>query len=269
MKAEGRAEHRREVGRSRQDVNKVFNAAALAGSIAPVACASVPPPSTSEAPSIPPAAPIPRELAPVAREDVCVTAGRVAAARTRPSALEVDSGGMRAFVAGDAGDEGVAAEVAFTYRGPSDETKPLANGEVRRQIGLKLRAKDTCNVVYVMWHVEPTPGVFVSIKHNPGLDAHEACGANGYVHLPGAKAARDLPRIEPGSKHTLRAELDGITLRVRADGNVVWEGDLPAEAFTFDGPSGVRSDNAAFDFELRLPVARTRATCASVPDGRE
>jgi hypothetical protein len=254
----------------RSNVNKVFNAAALAGSMVPIACASVAPPPTSEAPSasgdapveiavtIPPVAPVPRDLAPVGVDDVCVTAGHLDAPRAHPSALEVDSAGMRAVVPGDSG---VAAEVAFTYRGASHETTPLANGEVRRQIGLKLRARDTCNLVYVMWHVDPTPGVFVSIKHNPGQSTHEACGAGGYINLPSSKVARELPRVEIGSKHTIRAELDGITLRVRADGVVVWENDLPPEAFTFDGPGGVRTDNGAFDFELRLPASRTKTGC--------
>ncbi|MEA2752645.1 MAG: hypothetical protein QOI41_6788, partial [Myxococcales bacterium] len=70
-------------------------------------------------------------------------------------------GGVRAVIAGD---RSRAAELAFVYRGPSVSTAPLANGELRRQIGLKLRAQDTCNVVYVMWHVERSPGAFVSVR---------------------------------------------------------------------------------------------------------
>ena len=46
-----------------------------------------------------------------------------------------------------------SAAIAFTYVGPTPVDVPLASGELRRQIGLKLRARDTCNVVYVMWHV--------------------------------------------------------------------------------------------------------------------
>ena len=30
--------------------------------------------------------------------------------------------------------------------------------DARRQVGLKLRARDGCNVVYVMWRIEPKAG---------------------------------------------------------------------------------------------------------------
>ena len=30
----------------------------------------------------------------------------------------------------------------------------------------------------------------------------------------------------------------------------IWEGELPAEALTFDGPVGLRTDNGRFDVEL-------------------
>src|SRR5262249_51790736 len=102
------------------------------------------------------------EFSNVGSSRLCVTSGRVSARDART--LSVESAGMRAVVARDSSR---SAEIAFVYRGPSATTSPLASGELRRQIGLKLRAADTCNVVYVMWHVDPTPGVFVSVKHNP------------------------------------------------------------------------------------------------------
>ncbi|HTX16156.1 MAG TPA: hypothetical protein VMD77_12740, partial [Candidatus Baltobacteraceae bacterium] len=55
------------------------------------------------------------------------------------------------------------------------------------------------------------------------------------------------PVLRPGSKHSLRAEMDGENLRVFADGNVVWRGDVGADAAALDGPVGIRSDNAALD----------------------
>jgi len=128
---------------------------------------------------------------------------------------------------------------------------------VRRQIGLKLRAKDTCNVVYVMWHVEPTPGVFVSIKSNPGKATHAECGDRGYTTPKPARTA-SAPRIEPGSSNVLRADLEARVLRVHADDALVWEGTLPDDAFAFDGPAGLRTDNGAFDATLR--VERTPPT---------
>jgi hypothetical protein len=142
------------------------------------------------------------------------------------------------------------AQIAFTYRGPTRSAEPLASGELRRQIGLKLRARDTCNVVYAMWHIEPTGGVFVSVKSNPGKATHAECGDGGYINLqPGTRG--DVPAIRPGEHHTLAARIDAGMLRVTADGALAWEGALPPEAFAFDGPIGIRSDNGEFDVELR------------------
>lgn len=187
-----------------------------------------------------------------------MSAGRVTAAGAT-SRLHVDAGGMRAVLAGD---DSAVAELDFTYRGPSAQTTALANGEIRRQIGLKLRAADTCNVVYVMWHAAPTEGLGVSVKVNAGKSTHEECGDHGYLNLRSTSSA-PLPRLRPDERHVLRAELEGTTLRVLADGAVVWTGQVPAEAFTFNGPAGVRSDNGIYDFELR--VLRPRATTAHCP----
>src|ERR1700722_11927375 len=57
---------------------------------------------------------------------------------------------------------GNAAELSFIYLGYAPKLVPLTSGEIRRQLGLKLRAQDTCNVVYVMWHIEPTSGIYVA-----------------------------------------------------------------------------------------------------------
>ena len=140
-------------------------------------------------------------------------------------------------------------------------TAPLANGELRRQIGLKLRAMNTCNVVYVMWHVDPSPGVFVSVKRNLGASTHEQCGARGYDNIPPEESAKAAP-LDRDRPHVLRADLEGSSLRVTADGVVVWRGHLPIEVFAIDGPAGIRSDNGTFDFELRVPGgARPPAPC--------
>ena len=126
---------------------------------------------------------------------------------------------------------------------------PLANGEVRRQLGLKLRAHDTCNVVYVMWHVEPTPGIYVSVKHNLGQSTHSECGDHGYTNLK-PEVSAPVAALHEGEQHSLRAWIEGSRLIVSADGAVVWKGQLPSETWTFDGPVGLRSDNAIFDVRL-------------------
>jgi len=188
--------------------------------------------------------------------DLCVTSGVVS---TTGSALHVD-GGMRAVLR--SAHTPKAVELGFLYKGASAVAEPLANGEVRRQIGLKLRAQDTCNLVYVMWQVAPTPGVFVSVKSNPGQATHAECGDHGYINV--APATVQQPSIVKGAAHVLRTELHGRHLRVFADDAIAWEGDLPAAALGFDGPAGVRSDNGSFDFEIEADEPRTGA-CA-VPD---
>ena len=177
--------------------------------------------------------------------------------------LEVDMGGMRGIVAGD---KSSTAQLTFTYQGPSKTESPLANGEVRRQIGLKLRAVNTCNLVYVMWHVEPTPGVYVSVKSNPGKSTHAQCGANGYINLRPTGGTQP-PQVTAGVKHVLRATLDGRTLRAYADEKLAWEGTLPDVADTLSGPAGVRSDNGKFDFEVALPGGAKAGTPCPPADG--
>jgi hypothetical protein len=141
-----------------------------------------------------------------------------------------------------------AAEIRFVYRGPSTVEKPLASGELRRQIGLRLRARDACNVVYVMWHIEPTHRIEVSVKANPELDTHAKCGDRGYSFVRPSWSSDGEKAVRIGEQHALRAAILGHDLQVTADGRLCWKGRLPDAAFTFDGPAGVRSDNGSFDF---------------------
>lgn len=143
-----------------------------------------------------------------------------------------------------------AAQLEFVYRGPTADDAPLASGELRRQIGLELRARDTCNVVYVMWHIEPTPGIVVSVKSNPGQRRHSECRDRGYSFLQPITSDA-APRVAPGEAHVLGAEIRGRRLLVSTDGQESWVGELPLAAFEFDGPVGVRADNAEFSAALR------------------
>jgi hypothetical protein len=220
------------------------------GALAPTDALSAPSSMSATQPARPRAAALTTARA-VAAPELCVSTGRldVAGASSR---LHVDSGAMRAVIAGD---DSSVAELDFIYRGPSTQTTPLASGELRRQIGLKLRAKDTCNVVYVMWHAAPDEGIAVSVKNNPGKSTHEACGDQGYVNLRATSAAI-VPRLLPNERHVLRAEIAGTTMRVLVDGAAAWSGTLPPQAFTFSGPAGLRSDNGVFDFDLRVMQPR-------------
>jgi hypothetical protein len=144
-----------------------------------------------------------------------------------------------------------ALELSFLFRGDSAETAPLASGELRQQLGIKLRAQNTCNVVYVMWHIAPSTGIHVSVKSNPGQSQHAECVDNGYLQLS-PSFTRAVAPIEAGQPRSLEARIEGTTLRVSVDGSVVWDGPLPATAFEFDGPVGLRSDNGDFDVGLRV-----------------
>ncbi|HEX4456992.1 MAG TPA: hypothetical protein VIA18_03435 [Polyangia bacterium] len=174
------------------------------------------------------------DVAPVT--ELCVTHGSIA---NRTIAEPT----VRAFALGAGGD---AAELAFTYRGDSQSGRALANGQLRRQVGLKLRAANSCNVVYVMWRLDPKPKLDVSVKSNPGMRTHDDCGANGYLKVKPQRAARIEP-FETGRAHTLRAEIVGDELTAWIDGHVAWHGALPLEARGLVGPAGIRSDNVALD----------------------
>lgn len=186
----------------------------------------------------------PGPLVTLTRDQLDVTEGAVeAGARGR---LSVSTPKMRAVARVPTAQ---SVELRFTYLGPTAMGEALASGEMRRQIGLKLRAADPCNLVYVMWRIEPKAALVVSVKTNAGQHTLEDCGNGGYENLR-AIDPRPVPHIEAGSAHTLRAELGPDRLTVWADGQAVWEGSLPSEAYQRDGPIGIRSDNAHFEFEL-------------------
>jgi hypothetical protein len=180
----------------------------------------------------------------VAPPHLAVEAGDVE--RLSGDAFALRRPGVRAVVPNSSGS---AARIVFTYLGPTRREEPLASGELRRQIGLKLRAHDTCNVVYAMWHVAPDTGIQVQVKANPGQRTHAECRDRGYRTLRPATASA-VPKVEVGARHVLAARIVGRQLTVEADGVPAWQGELPDEAFAFDGPAGFRSDNGAFDAEL-------------------
>jgi hypothetical protein len=187
--------------------------------------------------------PSPVVLQRVDRQSLCVTNGDVAS--LSGGRLAIDTPSSRAVVRWSTAQ---TAEIRFRYLGPSETSKPLASGELRRQIGIKLRAQDTCNLVYVMWHIAPDARIAVSVKRNPGKHSHAECGATGYVNIrPWREAA--APKLQPNESHVLRAELSGEEVTVTADGMVVWGGSLGNGIATMDGPVGFRTDNARFELE--------------------
>ena len=138
----------------------------------------------------------------------------------------------------------------FSFLGTTKKVSRLGNGTVRSQFGIKLRAQDTCNIVYIMWHFSPDQKIAVSIKRNPGKRTHEDCLDYGYINNIKPRISALLQPIHANEPHTLSAKMSGSNLTVKADDIVVWEGDLGPVALEFDGPVGLRSDNAhlVFDF---------------------
>jgi hypothetical protein len=170
-------------------------------------------------------------------DTLCVTKG---AAKVGETVIEPT---MRAVALGSRGD---GAALELVYRGDTAITRELASGAARRQVGLKLRAQNSCNVVYVMWRLDPKPMLEVSIKLNPGKAFHAECGAGGYTKIKPTKSW-PVPVLAAGDKHVLRAAINGDDLTAWIDEKVAWRGTLPASARMLIGPAGIRSDNLSFD----------------------
>jgi hypothetical protein len=170
-------------------------------------------------------------------DTLCVTKGsaKVGATVVEPT--------MRAVALGTRGD---GAALEWIYKGDTAQTRDLASGTARRQVGLKLRAQNGCNLVYVMWRLDPKPQIEVSVKVNPGKATHAECGADGYTKVRPTKSWK-VPVLASGDRHTLRAAISGDDLTAWVDEKVVWRGSLPKAARSLSGPAGIRSDNLAFE----------------------
>jgi len=202
----------------------------------------------------------------VTPDTLCVTRGRLAGAANRSppgvgasdlSQFSVEVPTFRAVAPGHAGD---AANIKMIVHGTTQQERALSSGEMRRQIGLKLRATDGCNLVYVMWRLEPKPKLVVSVKSNPGMRTAKECGAGGYTNVKPWRSSPPptmLPMLDDGLEHVLDARISGDTLYAWVDGQLAWEGTLPARARDLTGLAGVRSDNLSFDITGFSVDART------------
>jgi hypothetical protein len=121
-----------------------------------------------------------------------------------------------------------------------------------------------CNLLYVMWQIEPVSRLAVSIKTNPGQDTHEECDARGYVTIKPTTSIQ--PReLGIGRWHMLRADLRGALLILTADGVSAWQGMLSHKLDGIDGPTGFRTDNARFEFTLSARAGRPRPDAKCQP----
>jgi hypothetical protein len=197
-------------------------------------------------------------------ENLCITEGAIE--KTSGGAGRVSVPKMRAYVAEETAP---AAELRFTYLGPTSNDSALGSGIMRRQLGLKLRAQDACNLIYVMWRIEPEPKLVVSVKQNAGEHTSAECGNRGYRNIKPVKAVA-APRLEAGQSHTLRAEMNRDELRVFADNREVWEGSVGSDAAQLKGPIGIRSDNAQVEFTLKVQMPdRGNGTASGCKSGAD
>jgi hypothetical protein len=208
---------------------RTLSAVSCAGLFAFVACHGRPEPTS------------PLALVPVPLERVQATLGTLHASPT--GAFSIDDPKLRATIAGSGG-RGV--ELEFRYLGATEQSAALRSGEARSQLGLELAARDTCNLVYVMWRLEPASELVVSVKQNEGSSRHAECENRGYRRLR-PEVAAPVPRLAAAGVHRLRGELANGRLRVFVDGGLVWDGPLDAGALALAGKAGLRSDNVRFE----------------------
>jgi hypothetical protein len=189
-------------------------------------------------------------LSQVPRSALCVTQGALEQSPGQGLSADlahwVNVPKMRAYVKGLTTQ---TVALNFAYLGPIATESALGAGEIRRQSGLKLRAQDPCNLVYVIWRVEPESRFVVSVQSNPGQRTSAECANRGYRNIKPRRGS-PAPLLYPGETHTLRAEMDANVLRVFADGGLVWEGLQGAEVLNLNGPVGIRSDNVRLRLQL-------------------
>jgi hypothetical protein len=179
------------------------------------------------------------------RADFCVTSGTIE--KSDGDRMTVNVPEMRAVATVGTSP---SAEIRFRYEGPTSEKSHLGSGQVRSQFGLKLRAQDPCNLVYVIWRVSPESKLVVSVKRNPSQHTSAECTNHGYTNIKPQNAS-PVPRLQPGDSHALRAEMNSGQLLVYVDNKEVWEGDVGSDAASLEGPVGIRSDNVRFDFDYK------------------
>ncbi|RKH00643.1 hypothetical protein D7V97_30020 [Corallococcus sp. CA053C] len=208
--------------------------------------------STHRASRAPP--PATEGLEPVPLEQLTVTQGDAQEVLgSVPDGLRfgIEGPRLRAVAPETTGDD---VGLRFTWLGATDPVLPLASGKLREQVGLKLRAKDGCNVIYAMWRIAPSAGIVVNFKRNPDDHRSGECGGHGYTTVR-PRFMEPLDPLVPGQAHVLRARIAADVLTVFVDGKRVWEGLLPADALTLEGPVGMRTDNARVRFQLLVPQA--------------
>jgi hypothetical protein len=182
---------------------------------------------------------------PIELRELCVSSGALRSAGDSPLGerwLNTQPS-LRATIPSSAGHH---AAITFRYLGPTERETPLGSGQSRRQLGLKLLSRDTCNLVYVMWRFGPRSSIVASVKSNPGASRHGQCKNHGYRNL---RPLWSAPVEEPAlhSQHELSARIIGDTLEVQVDARPVLRARAPGSQVPAFGSSGLRSDNVRFE----------------------
>ena len=200
----------------------------------------------------------------VPRADLCVTEGSIE--DSSDHRLSVDAAKMRAYVNEIAVRDDV--ELRFRYLGDSSVREPLGSGVIRTQLGVKLRALDACNLLYVMWRVKPEERLVVSVKRNAQQHSSSQCGNRGYQDVKPQFSAT-LPLLRTTANHRLHVDIKKGNLRAFVDEKLAWMGTIPDSGRTLQGPVGVRTDNVRLDFDLIVkrssgPLPHNRVRCQNV-----
>ena len=156
------------------------------------------------------------------------------------------------------GGNATAAMLRFRYRGHSKRDKPLSSGEIRRQIGLKMRANNSCNLLYIMWQIETQEKLVVSLKSNPGKSTHKDCGSKGYTTLKSNIKTSGLfagITAKDHKTHCLVCQITpkgiaGFEVIVHIDNKLIWRSAIENLHSEIVGPAGFRTDNGNFIFKF-------------------
>lgn len=137
--------------------------------------------------------------------------------------------------------------LVFQYNGPAEGASGFASGAAYKQVCLKLRNQNACNLLYVIWRLDARQ-VMVQVKTNLSMVFSSQCGADGYRTLtPAFTAPTKALSLE---WHEMIAQCDGDWLNVLTDNEVVWRGHLTSDVMSLTGGVGVRSDNISMRFRV-------------------
>jgi hypothetical protein len=170
------------------------------------------------------------------------------------------------------------ADVTFTFDG---ELPTPGSGSSARQAGVKLKEQDPCNLMYVMYNINPFAGgdagrdeISIKVKRNDGADTSVECGASGYttvkaIKLPASKSVgpdyTGRVRLKVAVKPPTPGGTYNLCLTVWGDSETgSMEKLVDAQCYNLNsipesqrpvwgGVIGMRTDNVAVSSEWAIP----------------